>query len=714
MIADNSYHHLFAEPKKEPSSDAEESAYDIKPSISELLELKIETINKEFDKRKTGRDVKDKEVDDPDKSGSENDDDERHEDMEEEAEFDNDMNFDNSEDGDSEEDEEVKVKTGESGEIKFEEEQEEEVTVKGEPEEIMSDESDVKPAIMNQMTQVKKKRKKREKVEHGISACEECGKVFKKYHDLKRHMVTHTGKKDFICPVCAKGFTLEQNLARHQRIHDGVKPFQCRFCEKSYTQSNSMKEHEARVHTGLLQHACKLCDGKFANYTTLMRHNISQHGAEKPLSCEQCGKGFISRPELRNHMRTHSGERPYDCEKCGHHFASPSGLRAHKVKHEIEEGTISPEKLQRMEEKRMECEVCGKPFYNQSNYDRHMKGHQGIKEFQCNQCGKAYTSKRSMEQHVDVVHLGKKSFVCNVCNQSFGRTTTLRVHMLSHTKELPFRCEYCSAGYKEKRNLKKHMMKSHPEIEQTDLWQSHYLSLKEESGSSVDVERSNLEGKESSTTPWMGRNTEEEDPVVTRPLSQGFRRDSDQSTSSSSYNGNNTLPSSNDSLSRDSTNLPLNEDLSLKVPLAPPAGAFRAAAVPHLLSEGFKKRELDQPVDDGYTGNSSYPMNNDTSRRDSSHLLNEDLRKGPSSTIPATDFRGATVPTPLIEGFMRKYDQSVSNTSFPSSSDSLQGDPSHLLNEDLSRAGSSAIITPSKDPPATPLRGASITGSINP
>ena len=703
MIADNSYHHLFAEPKKEPSSDAEESSYDVKPSISELLELKIETINKEFDKRKTGRNVKKTDV----PSGFEDEDDDedgdKNENMEDE-EFDGDMNFDNSEDEDSEEDDnedkEVKVKTGESGEIKFEEE-EEEVTVKGEPEEMLSEETDVKPSVMNQMTKVKKKRKKRQKVEHGISACEECGKVFKKYHDLQRHMVTHTGAKDFICPVCAKGFSLEHNLARHQRIHDGIKQYQCQYCQKTFSQSNSCKEHEGRVHTGLLPHACKLCDAKFASYAPLMRHNISQHGAEKPLSCETCGKGFISRPELVNHMRTHSGERPYDCEKCGHKFASPSGLRAHKVKHEIEEGTISPEKLQRMEEKRMDCEVCGKPFYNQSNYDRHMKGHQGIKEFQCNQCGKAYTSKRSMEQHVDVVHLGKKSFVCNVCNQSFGRTTTLRVHMLSHTKELPFRCEYCSAGYKEKRNLKKHMMKSHPEIEQTDLWQSHYLSLKEESGSSADVERSNVENLEesqSSTTPWMGHSIQDEDPVVSHPLSQGFRRDSDQSTSNSSYNGNNTFPASNDSLRRD-------EDSNIKVPLDPPSGAFRAAAFPHLLSEGFK-RESDQPVNDAYVGNNTFPLNSEILRRGPSHPLNEDLRKGPTTSVPASDFRGASVPHPLIEGFMRKYDQSVSNSSFPSSSDSLQVDSSQLLNENLSRAHSA---TPEND-----FRGASIPPSINP
>ena len=691
MIAQNSYHHLFAEPKKEVSSDGEESGYDVKPSVSELLELKIETINKDFDKNRS-KDVKD--TDGDGRNTFENDD----ENMEEEQQLDDDMNFDNSEDEGSEEDEseseDVKVKAGDTGEIKFEEE---EVTVKGEPEEMLSDETDVKPD-MNPVTKVKKKRLRlRQKVEHGISSCEQCGKIFKKYCDLRRHMVTHTGAKDFICPVCAKRFSLEQNLARHQKIHDGI-GYDCEYCKKTFSQSTSMKEHVARVHTGLLPHACKLCDAKFASYAPLMRHNISQHGAEKPLRCEECGKGFISRPELTNHMRTHTGERPYDCEKCGHQFASPSGLRAHKVKHEIEEGTISPEKLQRMEEKRIECEVCGKPFYNQSNYDRHMKGHQGIKEFQCNQCGKAYTSKRSMEQHVDVVHLGKKSFVCNVCNQSFGRTTTLRVHMLSHTKELPFRCEYCSAGYKEKRNLKKHMMKSHPEIEQSDLWQSHYLSLKEETGNnSVDSFKSKVEKQERnpSVPPWMGHNTPEENTVATHnPLSQGFRRDSDQSTSSS-YNGNNTFPvSNNETLKRNPPNLQPKEDLR-KVATDMPT-AF-TSSITHPLTEGFK-RESDQPTDADFIGSNTYPGNSDS-------LPSEGLRMGSTAATPVSgDFRGEPVPHSLIVGLQKRYEESVGNSSFPSSIGSLRMERSHQLNEELSR-GPSAI------PPRGPSSATSPSGS---
>ena len=39
------------------------------------------------------------------------------------------------------------------------------------------------------------------------------------------------------------------------------------------------------------------------------------------------------------------------------------------------------------------------------------------------------------------------------------------VHKLSHTGELPFRCSYCNAGFKEKRNMLKHEAKNHAHLE---------------------------------------------------------------------------------------------------------------------------------------------------------------------------------------------------------------------------------------------------------
>ena len=283
---------------------------------------------------------------------------------------------------------------------------------KSETEEISKEDTDVKSDISITETKKKNMNKNIPKQIKETSTCEKCGKAIK--NDLKRHMLTHTSAS-FICIKCAKPFTLQHNLDRHMRTHDGLRPYSCNFCVKSYSQAGSLKDHEGSVHNGEKCHKCKMCDALFTNYMSLMRHNVKEHGADKPHSCAECGKGFLKKWGLLIHNKTHKGST--SCEQCLQSFVCKSGLRNHMDTH--------------------------------------------THKFICKECGKAYSSKREKETHINVFHLGNNMYECNKCSQTFGRRGTLRVHYLSHTKDLKFKCEYCHLGFKEKRNLLKHIAKSH-------------------------------------------------------------------------------------------------------------------------------------------------------------------------------------------------------------------------------------------------------------
>ena len=56
--------------------------------------------------------------------------------------------------------------------------------------------------------------------------CEICGKCFKSPSDVEKHMVTHTGARDYKCEICTESFPPLLNiLTRHKKIHEEPCPF---------------------------------------------------------------------------------------------------------------------------------------------------------------------------------------------------------------------------------------------------------------------------------------------------------------------------------------------------------------------------------------------------------------------------------------------------------------------------------------------------------
>ncbi|XP_039203465.1 zinc finger protein 653 isoform X2 [Crotalus tigris] len=136
---------------------------------------------------------------------------------------------------------------------------------------------------------------------------EGCTQVYVALSSFQNHVnLVHRKGKTKVCshPGCGKKFYLSNHLRRHMIIHSGVREFTCETCGKSFKRKNHLEVHR-RTHTG-----------------------------ETPLQCEICGYQCRQRSSLNWHMKKHTSEVQYNftCEYCGKRFEKLDSVKFHKLK----------------------------------------------------------------------------------------------------------------------------------------------------------------------------------------------------------------------------------------------------------------------------------------------------------------------------------------------------------------------------------------------
>lgn len=105
---------------------------------------------------------------------------------------------------------------------------------------------------------------------------------------------------------CDKKFGRKENIKSHVQTHLGDRQFRCDHCKKCFVRGHDLKRH-AKIHTGTKAYAC-LCGNAFARHDALTRHR--QRGM-----CIGAFEGIVRKEVKRGRPRKHRPEMDQRMDK---------------------------------------------------------------------------------------------------------------------------------------------------------------------------------------------------------------------------------------------------------------------------------------------------------------------------------------------------------------------------------------------------------------
>ncbi|XP_075149740.1 zinc finger protein 30C [Haematobia irritans] len=299
-----------------------------------------------------------------------------------------------------------------------------------------------KSKITGQELRARLKLKKRDK----SYQCPHCIKLYYMRKPFERHMREDHNKTDeeikellrpvlddvptddvFKCHICDKIYLMEKRLKDHIPKHgpDGSLIHKCPcYCLQYFATREEAQLHAQQAHKDLLW--CAICEKFMTGSDALKTHRARLHGSKevqfkRNLVCDKCGKKFMGRTQLMDHVRSDCGRVPiYQCQVCGKCLTTAGILKTHMLLHQ--------------DERPYECDTCGKTFKIKAQYKTHTKfAHSDEKRFKCHLCPKAYPYRESLLTHMSV-HTGIKRFLCNGCGKRFTCVSNLQAHRKVHAE----------------------------------------------------------------------------------------------------------------------------------------------------------------------------------------------------------------------------------------------------------------------------------------
>lgn len=102
--------------------------------------------------------------------------------------------------------------------------------------------------------------------------CPFCGKLFLRLASMNKHIKIHNevvAEKPHLCILCTKAFHHEKQLKEHLKTHVGTREYPCDTCDKMFKTSYDARRHSDIVHKRKRMAECKVCGDKLATSSGL-------------------------------------------------------------------------------------------------------------------------------------------------------------------------------------------------------------------------------------------------------------------------------------------------------------------------------------------------------------------------------------------------------------------------------------------------------------
>ncbi|RVE52640.1 hypothetical protein evm_002759 [Chilo suppressalis] len=303
--------------------------------------------------------------------------------------------------------------------------------------------------------------------------CGLCEKTFTEDEELYHHLIVHGTNNDLCCKLCDFNGGDFADMVSHRFTHASKEfkvQFRCHLCDKRFAVQKRLQFHYRSLHLNKKGGKCTLCSKQFINYKKWANHE-RLHVTEGFI-CDICGKRFLFRHQIIDHLKYHNEENSFICDVCGRGFKRNNNLKQHiQTRHDSSnvkcthcnkmfKNTMSL-KVHLREltcEKPYKCDVCLKCFRAPSLLKSHMVWHQDIRSFACGECGLTYKSKQGLKTHM-LKHTGHLPHKCVQCTRCFATSSQLKTHTSLHTGVRRHKCPQCPRSFHGRKDVLAHIDK---------------------------------------------------------------------------------------------------------------------------------------------------------------------------------------------------------------------------------------------------------------